>query len=173
MEKTWHTERLEHLTDITPLQSGLDGPTASENLTQYGPNRFKEEAPTPMWVRFLHQFKDTMIIILLIAALLSGLVGELIDAIIILLIVVLNAILGIVQEDKAEKALKALKAMSAPGAKVIRDGVEQLITAAKVVPLDILVLEAGDNVAADVRLRKTSTLQIPEASLTGESVPVD
>lgn len=173
MEKTWHTERLEHLTDITPLESGLDGPTASDHLTQYGPNRFKEEAPTPMWVRFLHQFKDTMIIILLVAALLSGIVGELIDAIIILLIVVLNAILGIVQEDKAEKALKALKAMSAPGAKVIRDGVEQLIPADQVVPFDILVLEAGDIVAADVRLLKTSSLQIQEASLTGESVPVE
>ena len=173
MQKTWHTETLEHVFDMTPIDTGLDGPSASDHLVEYGANRFQEETPIPLWVRFLHQFKDTMIIILIIAALLSGIMGELIDAVIILLIVVLNAVLGIVQEDKAEKALKALKAMSAPGAKVIRDGIEQVIPAEQVVPFDILVLEAGDVVAADVRLLKTSSLQIQEASLTGESVPVD
>jgi P-type Ca2+ transporter type 2C len=165
--------RWRKLIDITPAQSGLDAITASDHLVQYGPNRFDEEKSPSMWARFLHQFKDTMILILIVAAVLSGLMGELIDAIIILLIVVLNAVLGIVQEDKAEKALKALKAMSAPGAKVIRDGIEQLINADQVVPFDILVLEAGDVVAADVRLLKTSSLQIQESSLTGESVPVD
>lgn len=173
MEKTWHTEQLEHVVAITPLETGLDELTASDHRVQYGPNRFKEEVPVSWWVRFLHQFKDTMILILIGAAVLSGLMGELIDAIIILMIIVLNAVLGIIQEDKAEKALKALKAMSAPGAKVIRDGREQVIPAEQVVPFDLLVLEAGDVVAADVRLLKTSSLQIQEASLTGESVPVD
>jgi P-type Ca2+ transporter type 2C len=173
MGKMWHAEQLENIIDITPLEVGLDGPTASEYRAQYGPNRFSEEVPTPLWIRLIHQLKDTMIIILILAAVLSGIVGEVIDAVIILMIIIINAILGIIQEDKAEKALKALKAMSAPGAKVIREGVEQVILAEQVVPFDLLVLEAGDVVAADVRLLKTSSLQIQEASLTGESVPVD
>jgi Ca2+-transporting ATPase len=173
MQKQWHTQSIKNLIDITSIQSGLDTITASDHLVKYGPNRFEEEKPPTRWARFLHQFKDTMILILIVAAVLSGLMGEVIDAFIIVLIVVLNAVLGIVQEDKAEKALKALKAMSAPGAKVIRDGTEQIINADQVVPFDILVLEAGDIVAADVRLLKTSSLQIQESSLTGESVPVD
>jgi len=122
---------------------------------------------------FIDQFKDFMIVILIIAALVSAFVGEYTDAIVIVAIVVLNALLGVIQENRANKALKALKKMTKPNAKVIRDGKVQVIPTRELVPGDIVVLEAGDFVPADGRLIEVANLKINEASLTGESVPVE
>ena len=138
----------------------------------------QEKKKKSTFVKFLEQFKDVMIIILLIAAVVSFVIAcvegdtkEFFEPALILLIVVLNAIIGVAQENKAEKALDALKNMSAPHAKVIRDGKEQIINASELVPGDIILLEAGDFVPADARLLKSVSLKSEEAALTGESVP--
>jgi Ca2+-transporting ATPase len=122
---------------------------------------------------FVEQFKNAMVIILIIAALISGFLGEYTDSIIILAVVVLNSIMGVVQESKAEKALAALKQMSKPFAKVKRNGEVQQINSQEIVPGDIVIIEAGDYVPADMRLIETASLKIEEATLTGESVPSD
>ena len=169
----WHAEKLETVLEIAQEDKGLTQIEALENETQYGLNRLEEEKKEP-WVRkVLNQFKDTMILILIAAAFISFFMDEAVDAIIILSIVILNAIIGVVQEDKAEKALDALKEMSAPSAKVLRDGEVKVIPSYNVVPFDILLLEAGDVVAADCRLIETISTKIQESSLTGESVPVE
>ena len=167
---------------IHPLQSdltnGLTEAQAAQNLTRYGENKLREKKKKTTFQRFLDQFKDAMIIILMIAAAISLVMivveknwGELFEPGLILLIVVLNAVMGVYQEGKAEKALDALKNMSAPHARVIRDGVEKVIDAAALVPGDIIKLEAGDFVPADARLLKSASLKSEEAALTGESVP--
>ncbi len=122
---------------------------------------------------FISQFKDFMIIILLIAVAISLLVGEVIDAAIILAIVVLNALLGSIQENRANEALKALKKLSTPHAKVLRDGEVKVVSSKEIVPGDIVLLEAGDFVPADGRLIEAAALKVNESSLTGESVPVE
>ena len=145
---------------------------------KFGPNKLSEGKKKTNLQRFLEQFKDVMIIILLLAAAVSFVVAcfghdpmEFFEPALILLIVVLNAVLGVVQESKAEKALDALKNMSAPHARVIRDGAEQVIDASGLVPGDIIRLEAGDFVPADARLLKSAGLKSEESALTGESVP--
>jgi len=157
---------------------GLSSEEARKRIEKYGENKLKEKGKKSMLVRFLLQFKDVMIIILLIAALVSFVVAvvegnpkEFFEPILILLIVVMNALMGVIQESKAEKALEALKNMSAPSARVIRDGEEKIISAAELVIGDIIVLEAGDFVPADARLIKSTSLKSEEAALTGESVP--
>lgn len=172
-KRLWHTESLDAVDKVTDSAFGLSPEEVSENLKMFGPNRLEEGKKRSIWNMVFEQFNNTMIIILIVAALISFFLGEAVDAVIILAIVILNAVMGVIQEDRAEKALNALKEMSAPSAKVIRDGKELVIPSAEVVPFDILLLEAGDLVAADVRLLKTSSAQIQEASLTGESVPVD
>ncbi|TDT51118.1 calcium-transporting P-type ATPase, PMR1-type [Fonticella tunisiensis] len=154
-------------------ENGISREDAQKRLEKYGYNEFKEKKGKSMLERFIDQFKDILIIILLIAAAISFALGERIDSVIILLIVVLNAILGVVQENKAEQSLNALKKMAAPLAHVIRDGKSAEIPAREVVPGDIVVLEAGKYVPADLRLIEASNLKIEESSLTGESVPVD
>lgn len=171
--RLWHTESLEEALQITDVTKGLSDEEIVQSKALYGLNQLEEGKKKSFFQRFIDQFKDTMIIILLVAATISFFLGESVDSIIILTIVVLNAVLGLVQEGKAEQALEALKAMSAPSAKVIRNSVECTVLAKEVLPFDILILEAGDLVAADIRLLKTASLQIQEASLTGESVPVD
>ena len=160
------------------LTNGLTEAQAAQNLTRYGENKLREKKKKTTFQRFLDQFKDAMIIILMIAAAISLVMivveknwGELFEPGLILLIVVLNAVMGVYQEGKAEKALDALKNMSAPHARVIRDGVEKVIDAAALVPGDIIKLEAGDFVPADARLLKSASLKSEEAALTGESVP--
>ena len=145
---------------------------------KFGPNKLSESKKKTNLQRFLEQFKDVMIIILLLAAAVSFVVAcfghdpmEFFEPALILLIVVLNAVLGVVQESKAEKALDALKNMSAPHARVLRDGAEQVIDASGLVPGDIIRLEAGDFVPADARLLKSAGLKSEESALTGESVP--
>ena len=157
---------------------GLSGAQAEERLAQYGPNRLRAKKKKSNLQRFLEQFKDVMILILIAAAVVSFIVAcnghdtsEFFEPLLILVIVILNAVMGMVQESKAEKAMEALQSMSAPHARVIRDGKELLIDADKVVPGDIILVEAGDNIPADARLIESASLKSEESALTGESVP--
>ncbi len=158
----------------TNLELGLTNDDAEKRLSEVGPNALKEKKKTPLVVRFLEQFKDFMVIILLIAAVVSVAVNpeEWIESLIILIVVIINAVLGTWQESKAEKSLEALKKLSTPNAKVLRDGTVQSISSADIVPGDIIVIEAGDFIPADGRLIEAVSLVIDESALTGESVPV-
>ena len=159
-------------------EKGLDSAKVSERRAEYGPNRLKEKKKKSMLGRFFDQFKDVMILILILAAVISFVIAcvernpkEFVEPALILVIVILNAVMGVMQESKAEKALDALKSMSAPHARVIRDGEESVIDAADLVPGDIIRLEAGDFVPADARLLHSAGLKSEESALTGESVP--
>ncbi|MDD7363646.1 MAG: calcium-translocating P-type ATPase, SERCA-type [Peptoniphilus sp.] len=152
---------------------GLTRAEAEKRLQEHGANELQEEEKKPLIKKFAEQFLDPMIIILLIAAVISGVVGEWVDSVIILAIVIVNALLSIFQEGKAEEAIAALKKMSSPTVKVIRDGKSIELDATKVVPGDIVVLQTGDIVPADMRLIESSNLKIDESSLTGESVAVE
>jgi Ca2+-transporting ATPase len=152
---------------------GLRSSELAERRTRYGPNQLAETLPVPLWKKLARQFKELVIWILIVAAVLAGAVGEWADTAAILAIVLLNGIIGFLQEEKAERALAALQRLSAPMAKVIRDGVPQSVPARELVPGDRIELDAGDNVPADVRLLAAFGLRVQEAALTGESVPVD
>ncbi len=158
--------------------TGLSAAEVSARREKYGENKLREAKKKTTFQRFLDQFKDVMILILIAAAVVSFVVvcaeqnwGELFEPALILLIVILNAVMGVVQESKAEKALDALKNLSAPHARVIRDGKEMVVEAAELVPGDIIHLEAGDFVPADARLLQSAGLKSEESALTGESVP--
>lgn len=177
---TFHSQSIdETLKELSAQpQTGLSASKAAALLAQYGENRLKEKKKKTNLQRFLEQFKDVMILILLAAALISFIIAciegnpiEFFEPALILIIVVINAVMGMLQESKAEKALDALKSMSAPHARVIRDGEEKIIDAAGLVPGDIIKLEAGDFVPADARLLKSVSLKSEESALTGESVP--
>ena len=162
----------------TDVKNGLSSNEVAARLEKHGLNKLKEKKKKTTLQRFADQFKDAMILILIAAAIISFVVvciekhwGELFEPALILLIVILNAIMGVYQEGKAEKALDALKNMSAPHARVIRDGKEELVDAALLVPGDIIKLEAGDFVPADARLIVSAGLKSEESALTGESVP--
>ncbi len=169
----------------TNTQSGLDEKQVQEREAQYGKNILEQKKKESLFMKFLNQFKDVMIIILLIAAVISLVVtiyenskgniekSEFIEPIIIFVIVFFNAILGVFQENKAEKALEALKKMSAPKVKVIRNGQTLIIDSEDLVKGDLIVLEAGDIVPADSRLIESASLKCDESSLTGESLPVE
>ncbi|HOO11492.1 MAG TPA: calcium-translocating P-type ATPase, SERCA-type [Bacillota bacterium] len=157
----------------TSLSKGLDDKEAAERLERYGYNEIEQKKRKTIFQMYIDQFKDFMIIILIIAAVISGLLGELTDAVVILMIVILNAVLGVVQENKAEESLAALKRMAAPNAKVLRGSRHDIIPARMLVPGDIVILETGDLVPADIRITKALNLKIQEAALTGESVPVE
>ena len=159
-------------------ETGLSEKEAAARREKYGENKLAEKKKKSLLVRFFAQFKDVMIVILLIAAAISfaiaikdGSAKEFIEPALILLIVILNAVIGVAQESKAEKALDALKNMSAPHARALRGGVEKLLNASELVPGDIIRLEAGDFVPADARLIKSVNLKSEESALTGESVP--
>lgn len=154
-------------------QAGLSDAEARNRLQTDGYNELEEKKKTPPWVLFLHQFKDFMIIILAGAAILSGIFGDLTDTIIIFVIIILNAVVGFIQEFRAEKAMEALKKMSITRTQVIRGDKPHEIESRELVPGDIVVLEAGNVVPADIRLYEVNALRIDESSLTGESVPVD
>lgn len=151
--------------------NGLSDEEAATRLERYGKNELAEGKKKTLLAKFLEQFKDVMVIILLIASAFSGFMGEITDTIIILLVVLINAVLGVLQESKAEKALDALKKMSSPYAKVKRSGEVRQVKAEELVPGDIVLLEAGDYVPSDLRLIDSASLKIEEAALTGESVP--
>ncbi len=169
----WYQKSLESIVQEYNTENGLTDDEVIRNREKYGLNKLDEGKKDSIWVLFLKQFNNSMIIILIVASVISFFLDEKADAIIILAIVVLNAILGVLQEDKAEKALAALKELAAPLTKVIRNGQELQIDSKEVVMYDIVLLDAGDQVSADLRLIKSSSCQIQEASLTGESVPVD
>lgn len=157
----------------TDRTKGLTRAEAEARLTAVGPNALREQPRPTFWQRLLAQFQSFVIYVLIFAALLSAALGDWIEAATILAIVILNATLGVIQEGKAEEALAALRKLAAPDATVIRDGLQQSIPASEVVPGDIVILEAGNYIPADVRLVEAVNLKVDESSLTGESVPVD
>ncbi len=162
----------------TSASEGLSGDEVKKRLAEYGPNEIKGKKKKPFILMFLSQFKSFMIIVLLIAAAISGVVGimegeGLLDTFIILGILILNAFIGAYQENKAESSLEALKKLSAPNTMVVRDGESKDVPTNELVPGDIVILETGDIIPADLRLIEAVNLKIQESSLTGESVPVD
>ena len=179
MEK-WFNKEIEEVekTLDTNIQSGLKEDEVKKRQEKYGFNELKEEKKKSIFVKFLEQFKDFMIIVLIIAAIISGIVGVaqgegITDTIIILIVVIANAIIGVVQEAKAEKSLEALQKLSGHIAKVVRNGTIQVLPAKELVPGDIVVLETGDYIPADLRIIEAVNLKVQESSLTGESVPVE
>ncbi len=171
---SWHQKtRDEIYTLLKSSERGIPSEESEKRLQEYGPNELKETRKRTLFMMFLDQFRDFMIIVLIAAAVVSGLMGELIDTVTIVVIVVLNAIIGFVQEYRAEKAMRALKEMAAPVALVLRDGKRVTIPAWELVPGDVVLLEAGRIVPADIRLMETAQLKVEEAALTGESVPVE
>ena len=165
----------------TDLVKGLTSNEASLRYAKNGPNTLGEEKKVPLWRRFLQQFADAMVIILIAAAALSGYMAfksgggieEWIDVFVILAIVILNAVLGVYQEGKADQALAALKKMSSPQTKVIRDGKLVMVDSENIVVGDVISIDAGDSISADMRLIESRSLKAEEASLTGESVAVE
>ena len=152
---------------------GLSAGQASERLERYGPNELVERGLTKPWVIFLNQFREVLVIVLIIAALVSAALGEFTDAIVIMAIVVLNAVLGFSQEYRAEQAMAALKKLAVPTVRIRRDGDIQEISSTALVPGDIVLLEAGNLVPADGRLLENHSLKVEEAALTGESEPIE
>lgn len=158
--------------------NGLTKDEAEERIKKYGENKLTERKKESILVKFLKQFNNFMIIILIIAAAISAVMSyvegsnDYLDSVIIIFIVVLNAIMGVIQEAKAEKSLDALKKMSAPTAKVKRDGIIQTIPSEEVVPGDLIIIETGSYIPADARIVKSYNLKVEESALTGETIPV-
>ena len=163
----------------TSVENGLTSEEATRRLKLYGENQLKEAPPPSIWKLLWDQFNDFTVMLLIAAAFISLIVSvieghvEWTETIVILAIVILNAIMGIIQERRAEQALAALKKLSAPDAQVLRDGVRQTIPSPQVVPGDVIFLEAGNYVPADIRMVETVNLRVEEAALTGESLPVE
>lgn len=172
---TLHDQPLDSLADTlqTDLMTGLSDQEVRARLATYGPNQLREVPGPTIWQLLFEQFKDFLVLLLIGSALISLFLGEFVDAAAILAIVVINAVLGVVQEWRAEQSLQALKRMAAPTAVVIRDGQQQNIAAQDLVPGDLVLLAAGNHVPADMRLTESVNLRIQEASLTGESTPVE
>ncbi|MCX8158090.1 MAG: cation-translocating P-type ATPase [Candidatus Diapherotrites archaeon] len=169
--KYWALGAKEVIKILNSSDKGLSNKEAAQRLEKYGPNEIKKEKEvTPLEV-FLNQFKNTFIILLIFAGILSLIIGETLEGAAIFFIIILNATLGFIQEYKAEKAIESLKKMTSPNAIVLRDGIEQKIPSAEIVPGDIVILEAGSIVPADCRIIESFNLAVDEASLTGESVP--
>ncbi len=180
MEEKWFSKETNEIAQElkTDIKQGLNNEQVEEKRQKFGYNELKAKKKKSILVKFLEQFKDFMIIVLIIAAIISGIVGYIegegiTDSIIILIVVVVNAIIGVVQESKAEKSLEALQKLSSHVAKVIRNGKIDAIASRELVPGDIVVLDTGDYVPADLRIIESINLKSQEASLTGESVPVD
>jgi len=170
----WHQKTVEDvLEELNTSLKGISAEEAEKRLLEYGPNELKEKAKKTPFMMFLDQFRDFMILILIAAAIISGFIGELSDTIAIIVIVVLNAVVGFIQEYRAEKAMAALKKMAAPSATVMRNSMPETIAASQLVPGDIVMLEAGKIVPADMRLIEAANFRVEEAALTGESVPVE
>ena len=183
-QKAYHLQTPEDaLEALGSSPKGLDQKEVQRRLEQYGKNKLTEAAKTPAWKRFLGQLKDPMIIILIAAAVVSALIplfegggvglSDFADTIIIAVVVLLNAVLGVVQESKAEQAIDALKKMTAAHSKVLRDGKPATVPTEELVPGDVILLEAGDAVPADARILECASVKCEESAMTGESVPVD
>ena len=178
MKKIYTQTTEEVLTDLGVGPGGLTGAQARERLAEYGPNKLRDADKPTLLQRFLAQLKDPMLIILMVAAAVSAVTNiiadeSLAEVFIILIVVLLNAVLGVVQESKAEAAIEALQTMTAATCKVLRDGRQTVLRSDELVPGDVVVLEAGDAVPADGRIIENASLKIEEAALTGESVPVN
>ncbi len=172
--ESWHNLAVpEVLSSVNTTGNGLSQEEAKRRLAEFGPNELVEKHKISPWAIFLEQFKDFLIIILLIATILSGILGEVADAIVIFIIVLFAAGLGFVQEYRAERAMEALKRMASPTATVIRNGEEFEIPSRELVPGDIVLLQTGDRISADARVIESVNLKSSEAQLTGESEPVD
>ena len=172
--RDWHSLSTEEVSRhlATPLATGLDAAEATQRLELYGPNEIAA-APRPTFLQLLlAQFNNFIILLLIGAAVISGILGEWIDAAAIMAIVILNATLGVIQERRAEEALTALKKLAAPEAQVVRGGSRRTVPGPELVPGDLVFIEAGNFVPADLRLVEAVNLRLEEAALTGESVSV-
>lgn len=170
----WHAcQTDEALRALDSSSAGLTHEQAQQRLLQYGANRLDEAKPASIWQRLLRHVNNVLLYVLIAAALVTALMGHWVDTFVILVVVVLNVVIGFVQEGKAEKALQAIRHLLAPHAVVLRDGRQQDIDAADLVPGDVVLLASGDSLPADVRLLQARNLRVDEAALTGESVPVD
>jgi magnesium-transporting ATPase (P-type) len=170
----WHALSAEDaLSRQKSRHEGLAPSETSARLQQYGENRLPEGKPRPRWLRFLLQFHNPLIYVLLAAGVVTFVLEDYVDAGVIFCVVLINALIGFVQEDKAEKALDAIRAMMASHATVLRGGIRHKVNAHELVPGDIVLLEAGDRIPADLRLTKVKSLRVSEAVVTGESVPVE
>ena len=173
-QKTWHTTDLADIYyQFKTNDKGLTNQEAQRRLAENGKNELKQKKKKTIIRMFLEQFTDPMVIVLLIAAVLSVVLGEVLEAIVILAIVVLNAVISVIQEKKAATALESLRNLSAPTATVVRDGDQKVIPASELVVGDVVYLEDGRVVPADLRLIKANNLKIQESSLTGESLPIE
>lgn len=169
----WHALKTEEvLSHLKVQQNGLSSEEAKRRLELYGPNQLKEAPRTTFWQMLWEQLNNFVVILLIVASVISGLLGDYVEAAAIMAIVVLNAVLGIVQERRAEEALAALKKLASPDAQVLRDGHRVSIPSYELVPGDLVFLEAGNFVPADIRLLEAVNLRVEEASLTGESLAV-
>ena len=175
LQVTWHALSREQVLEKldSGLENGLSADQAKARIGQYGLNQLEEGKKTTFLQMVIDQLNSFVVILLIVAAVISALLGETIDAIAIITIVILNTVMGVVQEGKAQQELAALKKMAAPEAQVLRDGHRVSVPARELVPGDIVFLETGNFVPADVRLLEAVNLQIEEAALTGESVPVE
>ncbi len=170
----WHLINIEKILDITGSSvNGLSTSEAIKRLQKYGPNEIQKTKKTPPWLMFAYQFKDFMILVLIIAAIVSGFLSDITDTIVIIAIVIINAVIGFVQEYRAEKAMDALQKMALTNALVIRNNHPVAISSINLVPGDMILMEAGNVVPADVRLTEAFQLKINESSLTGESVEAE
>ncbi len=170
----WHTLAVDEVAQrLETTPNGLSPEHAAKRLQYFGANELKETRARSLWRMLLDQFSDFMIIVLIVAAIISGFVGDVEDTVAIIVIVILNAVIGFVQEYRAERAMAALKQMAAVSARVMRDGRIETLTAAKLVPGDMLLLEAGNVVPADLRIIEAARLKIDESALTGESIAVE
>lgn len=172
-EKFYMMSVEDSLKTLESKRDGLSSEDVDKRLLEYGKNELKEKASVPTWKIFLESFKDPMVIILIVAAVIQIATGSIMESLIIFLVLILNAILGTVQTKKAESSINSLKQMSVPDAKVLRNGEKLTISSTEVVPGDIVLLEAGDYVPADGRLIEAESLKIVEGMLTGESEPAE
>ena len=173
MQEWFWLPKDEVLSGLRTGEEGLDAGEAKARLCEYGENVILERKKTPWWQVFLGQFKDLLVMILIGAAAVSMVTGDAGSAGVIFAVLLLNALLGTVQNQKAQKSLEGLKSLSSPQVRVRRAGLNVMIPAAQVVPGDILVLEAGDRIGADGRILESRGLKVNESSLTGESVSVE
>lgn len=174
LDQNWHTLPAQQAMDeLQSKPNGLSESEAETRLAQYGPNRLPTPPQRSLWMRFLLQFHNILIYVLLASAAATLLLNHILDTLVILAVVLVNAVIGLIQEGRAEKALDAIRNMLALRASVLRDGQRLTLAGDKLVPGDIVLLEAGDKVPADLRLLKNHGLQIQEAILTGESIPVE